>query len=204
MTVDMERFERAVARFDAANLEDPNTEIADGQTYPKELLYARRMSEMLQRFAPDAAEPLRLAVRSQHIKRWTIPRAEYPMTSVGYKQWRQRLMRFHADTAAEILREVGYDEETIARVESLLQKKGLKTDPQTQALEDVIGLVFLECYLEDFVAKHGNYDETKVADILRKTWQKMSARGREAALGSIKLPKRLVPLIEKAVVSDSP
>lgn len=199
MISDAERFERALARFDAENAQDPNSESADGKTYPKELLYAQRMSAMLQRFAPGASEALRLAVRSQHIKRWTIARAAYPMTSAGYKQWRQRLMKVHAELAGAILREVGYDEETIGRVESLLQKKGLKTNPETQALEDVIGLVFLESYLDDFVTKHSGYDEAKICDIVSKTWQKMSAAGRQAALSSIALPAHLVPLVQKAV-----
>lgn len=199
MISDAERFERALARFDAENAQDPNSELTDGKTCPKELLYAQRMSAMLQRFAPGASEALRLAVRSQHIRRWTIARAEYPMTSAGYKQWRQRLMKFHAELAGAILREVGYDEETIGRVESLLQKKGLKTNPETQALEDVIGLVFLESYLDDFVAKHSGYDEAKICDIVGKTWQKMSAAGRQAALSTIALPAHLVPLVQKAV-----
>ena len=199
MISDMERFNRAIARFDEANAQDPNTESAGGKAYPKELLYAQRMSAMLERFAPDASETLRLAVHGQHIQRWKIPRSEYAMNPGGYKQWRQQLMKFHAQLAGEILREVGYDEETIGRVGSLLQKKGLKVNPETQILEDVINLVFLENYLADFVARHGEYDEAKFIDILRKTWTKMSAQGHEAALSLIELPADLVPVIQKAV-----
>jgi hypothetical protein len=157
------------------------------------------MSAMLERFMPDASEALRLAVRCQHVQRWKIPRAEYPMTPVGYKQWRQQLQKMHAEIAGGILREVGYDDETIARVQSLLRKEKLKVNPETQALEDVVDLVFLESYLADFVKSHSHYDEAKMIDILRKTWQKMSVRGREAALTKITLPQDLVPVILKAV-----
>jgi hypothetical protein len=157
------------------------------------------MSAMLERYAPHASEAVRLAARCQHIRRWEIPRAAYPMTRQGYKEWRTRLMRFHADLAGAILREVGYDEAMVARVQSLVRKEGLKVNPETQLLEDVIALVFLESYLGDFVARHGDYDEAKFIDILRKTWQKMSAQGRAAALRLITLPPELAAVVRKAV-----
>jgi hypothetical protein len=157
------------------------------------------MSEMLERFAPAASEAVRLAVRCQHIRRWEIPRDSYPRTPAGYKAWRTRLMDVHADTAAAILRETGYGEEAIARVRSLLRKERLKRDPETQLLEDVIGLVFLEHYLAAFVAGHPEYDEGKFADILGKTWLKMSPRGREAALAIARIPATLRPAVERAV-----
>ena len=199
MITDTERFNRAIARFDAANAQDPNREPANGKEYPKELLYAERMSAMLDRFAPNAPETLRLAVRSQHIQRWTIPRSEYPKTPQGYKQWRTRLMEFHAETAGAILRDCGYDDDMTGRVQALLKKKGLKINPETQILEDVIDLVFLESYLVDFVAGHDEYDEAKWIDILRKTSEKMSARGRAAVLTLITLPKHLSPLVHEAM-----
>ncbi len=203
MIADPDRFNRALARFDEANAADPNTEIVDGQAQPKELLYAQRMSAMLERYAPYASEAVRLAARCQHIRRWEIPRASYSMTRQGYKEWRTRLMRFHAEVAGAILREVGYDEAMVARVQSLVRKEGLKTNPETQLLEDVIALVFLESYLGDFVARHGDYDEAKFIDILRKTWQKMSAQGRAAALRLVTLPPELAAVVRKAV-GDQP
>ena len=193
-----DRFERAIARVDAANAEDPNREFADGRAQPKELLYAQRLSAMLKRFAPNASEALRLSARCQHIQRWKIPRANYPQTPAGYKQWRSQLQKFHAETSAHILRECGYDEHTVARVESLLRKEKLKLDPEVQALEDVVDLVFLENYLENFVAGHAEYDEAKWIDILKKTWFKMSPHGRKAALSIIRLPAKLLPVIRKA------
>lgn len=202
MTAEMDRFLRALERFDAANSEDPNRTLADGREQAKELLYGRRLSAMLERFAPEAPEALRLAVRCQHIQRWQIPRGTYPRTPLGYQQWRMHLMKFHAETAGGILREVGYDEAMIERVKSLLRKERLKRDPDCQALEDVVNLVFLESYLADFVASHPDYDEAKFADILKKTWKKMSPRGHQAALSAIKLPEQLLPVIRSAVLPD--
>lgn len=199
MIADTKRFENAIAAFDAVNAQDPNKVTADGREHPKELLYAQRMSDMQRRFAQDASEAVQLAVRAQHIKRWAIPRSEYPMTPHGYKQWRTRLYKFHADLAADILRETGYDEETIARVHAIVRKEALKLNPETQMMEDIVDLVFLEHYLEEFVVKYSHYEEEKMLDILRKTWKKMSPRGHEAALNLIKLPEALAPVVLKAV-----
>ena len=198
MITDPQRFQRAIERFDAANAEDPNRELADGREQPKELLYAQRLSAMLERFAPEASEALRLAVRCQHIRRWTMPRTDFPVGAAGYKQWRTKLQQFHAETAAGMLRDAGYGEDTSRRVRALLRKEKLKLDAEVQTLEDVVDLVFLENYLEDFVAKHPEYDEAKWIDILKKTWFKMSPRGRSAALSMIRLPEKLVPLIRRA------
>jgi hypothetical protein len=200
MTARPDRLAAAIAAFDAANAEDPRRERdAAGVERPRELAYAQRMSEMLERFAPDAPEAVRLAARCQHIRRWEIPRESYPRTPEGYQAWRARLMDFHAETAAGVLHAVGYEEAIVARVGSLLRKERLKRDPETQLLEDVIGLVFLEHYLEGFVAEHPDYDEAKLAEILRKTWRKMSPRGREAALTLARIPERLRPAVERAV-----
>ena len=193
------RFTAAIAQFDAANAQDPNHETVDGVPRPKELVYAERMRSMLARFVPDAPEALELAARCQHIERWKIPRSEYPMTRAGYQQWRGRLRDFHASRAGGILRDVGYDEPTISRVRALIRKERLKSDPDVQALEDVVALVFLESYLEDFVATHADYDEAKLVDILQKTARKMSARGRAAALSDIAPPAAVQPVIRKAL-----
>jgi len=193
-------FQAAIAAFDQANSEDPNKEMADGREYPKELLYAMRMSEMLERYAPEASEAVALAVRAQHIQRWKTPRSNYPMDKQGYLQWRTGLYKFHADTAGDIMKRTGYDDEMIARVKKIVGKKGLKVNPETQQMEDVVDLVFLEHYLSGFAAQHPEYDEAKWIPIIRKTWEKMSKRAHEFALsGKIRLPEALVPLILKAV-----
>ena len=190
----MSRLQQAFERFDAANADDPRSESVDGVAQPKELVYAQRMTERLDRFAPDASVPLRLAARCQHIRRWIIPRMDYPSGRAGYRQWRTELSGYHAQTAAGILRDVGYNEATVARVETLLRKEGLKTDPEVQSLEDVVCLVFLEHYLGDFASEH---EDAKLVDILRKTWRKMSNRGRAEAL-MIDLPPDLRALVGKA------
>lgn len=190
-----DRFQRAIERFDAINAEDPNVETVDGVPHAKELLYARRMTEWLDRLLPDASEALRLAARCQHIRRWHIPRMSYPMERQGYHRWRTELGKYHAETAGQVLREVGYDAGTIARVQSLLRKERLKADSETQSLEDVICLVFLEYYFEPFSEQQ---EEQKLIGILRRTWAKMSPRGQAAALAlSLRPEKR--KLIEKAL-----
>jgi hypothetical protein len=201
MTIsDTARFERAIALFDAANAEDPNTEIADGKTVPKELLYAQRMTEMQQRFAPDASEAVRLACRAQHIQRWKTPRKDYPMTPEGYQAWRTGLYKFHAETAGKLMKEAGYDDEMIERVKKVVGKRGLKVNAETQMMEDVVDLVFIEHYMLGFAQAKADYTEEKWLDIIRKTWKKMSDAGHAFAVsGKVKLPEPLVPLILKAV-----
>lgn len=201
---DRARFERALARIDAANAEDPNRENLDGPARPRELVYSERLTAMLERFAPDASETLRLAARAQHIQRWKIPRTDYPMDRIGYLQWRKRLYKFHAQLAGDILRDVGYDDATIGAVATLLKKEGVKSNPDGQALEDIVDLVFLESYLADFVAKHGEYDIAKFTDILAKTAKKMSPRGREAAVTLIRVPQSLAPLVERVMRAPDP
>jgi hypothetical protein len=197
-----DRFNAAIAAFDGANSADPNLERDGGVEHPKELVYARRMSMMLERFAPDAPEAVRLAVRCQHIRRWEIPRDQFPKTPEGYRAWRKKLMDLHAEAAGRILRDAGYDEETVSHVQALVRKERLKRDPDAQLVEDVVDLVFLEHYLERFVAEHPEYDEAKFADILKKTWAKMSERGRDAALTLVKLPAALKPVVLRAVAGS--
>ena len=195
-----ERYQAAIAAFDQANAEDPNKEMADGKEYPKELLYAERMSEMQERYAPEASEAVKLAVRAQHIQRRKIPRSDYQMNRQGYLQWRTGLYKFHAETAGRIMQEVGYDDAMVERVKTIVSKKGLKVNPETQLMEDVADLVFIEHYMAGFAVQHPEYDEAKWIQIIRKTWQKMSPRAHEFALaGKIKLPETLVPLILKAI-----
>jgi len=196
LIADQKRFAATLAAFDVANAEDPNLD--EGQ--PKELLYAQRMSAMLARFAPNASEVARLAVRAQHIQRWQTPRASYPMDRQGYLQWRTGLYKFHAETAGRIMADNGYDAETIDQVKAAVGKKALKVNPDTQLLEDITDLVFLEHYLAGFAARHPDYDEAKWIEIIRKTWQKMSQQARDFVLaGKVSLPETARPLVLKAV-----
>lgn len=204
MTTGSQRFDRAIALFDAANAEDPRADTgSDGQAVPRELLYAQRMTDMIARFAPDASEVARLAVRAQHIQRWKVPRDRYPMDRDGYFQWRTGLYRFHAETAGRLMKEAGYDDETIDRVKQAVGKRGLKVNADTQLLEDVADLVFVEHYMLGFAGQKPDYSEEKWLEIIRKTWKKMSPTAREFVLaGKIALPEPLKPLIVKAVAGN--
>ncbi|MBT3204062.1 MAG: DUF4202 domain-containing protein [Gammaproteobacteria bacterium] len=197
----MSLLEKTISQIDAANVEDPNmVKDENGKEWPKELLYSVRMTDMLDRYRPDADDVAKISMRGQHIQRWTSDRKTFPMNRQGYLQWRTQLYKFHANTTATIMQQVGYDEESIERVKKSVGKRGIKVNPDTQLLEDVTDLVFLEHYMLAFAERHPEYDEDKWLDIIRKTWQKMSSAGQQFALeGNIKFPESLVPLIQKAV-----
>jgi hypothetical protein len=184
-----------IAGIDAANARDPNTVEAGGQHQAAELVYGRRMSEALSRLAPDASTHLKLAVRGQHIERWTSPRKSYPEGRAGYLQWRQDLKDFHARRVGEIMQAAGYGADDIARVGALVRKERLKRDPEAQTLEDAACIVFLEFYVGAFMQKT---DDDKIAGILAKTWRKMSSRGHEHAQ-RLALPPRLLALLERGL-----
>lgn len=192
----MGNYQLAVKKIDEANSRDPNRVMVEGKEFPKELIYAQRMTEWLEKLDYDASEALRLAARCQHIERWTIPRDDYPMTRPGYLKWRNDLKQYHADRAGEILRDTGYSDALIEKVQRLVMKKGLKTDPEAQTLEDVACLVFLSHYFEEFSKNHS---EDKLLRIIKKTWRKMSDQGREEAL-KIDLSDSARSLMEKAVM----
>lgn len=190
------RFTRTIAAFDQANANDPRQEPDEnGIPVAYEVLYARRMSDALLRFCPQASEALQLAARSQHIERWLLPRDHYPMDRKGYLQWRSELKLRHAARAGEIMLTEGYDAAMCERVAALLKKEKLKSDEESQTLEDVICLVFLQYYFAEFAKVH---DEAKLIDILQKTWRKMSEAGHQAAL-SLPLPDEQKTLIAKAL-----
>lgn len=191
----IDKLQIAFQLFDQANAKDPNIEIVDGKANPKELLYAVRMTEKLNAFAPDASEALQLTARCQHICRWEIPRDTYEMNREGYLRWRQELKKFHAEKARTILQEVDYSQELIEKVAFLLEKKQLKKNEDTQTLEDVICLVFLEHYFEPFAKKH---EEDKTISVLQKTWKKMSEKGHNAAL-RLPLSESSLKLVTKAI-----
>ncbi|HLL91235.1 MAG TPA: DUF4202 domain-containing protein [Tepidisphaeraceae bacterium] len=191
-----ERFQTAIQALDAANAADPER-VPDerGDPVPGEVLYARRMTAWLAKLYPDSPEALRLAARAQHVRRWEVPRHTFPADRIGYLKWRTTLYGHHADVADRVLRSVGYDDATIARVRSLLKKERIKSDPDGQALEDVICLVFLETEFADFAAKH---DEAKVVNIVRRTWAKMSPVGQASAL-NLPLPPEAARLVQVAL-----
>ena len=152
---------------------------ADGGEHPAELIYSKRMSETLARVYPQASEELQLAIRAQHLKRWTAPRDDFPMDRKGYHAWRNAAKVMHAEEAGELLSKVGFEADKITRVQMLIRKEHIKRDEEAQAVEDVASLVFLEHYFSAFAMKH---DHDKLVRIVRKTWGKMSETGQAAAL----------------------
>lgn len=195
MTDPENRLTEAFRLFDKSNEQDPNTEVINGQSMPKEVVYAKRMTDCLNTVAPNASEALQLAARCQHIQRWVIPRKNYPMDIQGYNKWRNTLKKHHSQVAGEILQQVGYNSETIERVQFLVQKRQLKIDPEVQLLEDVICLVFIKYYFLDFARQH---PEEKVIDIVQKTWRKITPAGQELAL-QLQLPEDALTIIQKAL-----
>jgi hypothetical protein len=174
-----EKFTAALRRFDEENSRDPNRETAAGIAYPRELLYAQRLTAWVLRLCPDASEELRLAARCQHLRRWESPREKYPMTRAGYLKWRADLKKFHAEKSGEILREVGYDDGTIRRVQDLNLKKNFPADANARTLEDALCLVFLEFQFAALAAKS---DDDKMINALQKSWAKMTETARTEAL----------------------
>lgn len=197
------RLEALLAAIDRENAQDPVTEPdGHGGEAPRALLYGRRMSETLAGFRPDAGELLRAAVRAQHIRRWDIPRSDYPEGRQGYHRWRRDLAAYHARLTGELMAGLGYDAPEIERVGTLLRKEGLKSDPEVQTLEDVACLVFLRHYLADFAeGTAAHYDQAKHLHILRRTWAKMSDQGRAAAL-RLDLPSPVRALVEQAIAGE--
>jgi len=181
MAADTERLRKAFAAIDAANSLDPKSVVVDGVARPANLVYGLRMSAELERFAPDASEALQIAARGQHIERWIIPRSQYPMDRPGYHRWRLALRDHHAERLSGLLANLSYDKTAIARVASIVRKERPKEDGEVQTLEDVICIVFVKYELEGFAVRYAD-DDTKLADILAKTWRKMSERGHQAVL----------------------
>jgi len=192
---DAGRYAAALRRFDGENARDPNHETADGVGQPRELLYAQRLSEWVLRLCPSASESLRLAARCQHLCRWEIPRQSYPMTRAGYLQWRATLKKFHAQKAGDVLRELGYPDDIVRRVQDLNLKKNFPHDPETRVLEDALCLVFLQYQFAELAAKTA---EDKTINALQKSWQKMTAAARIEAL-KLKFSERERALLERAL-----
>ena len=192
---DAKRFEMALRRFDEENSRDPNTEIVNDVPRQRELVHAQWLTDWVLKLCPNASEELRLAARCQHLCRWTIARGSYLMTRAGYLKWRADLKIFHAEKAGEILREVGYPAETIAKVQALNLKKNFPRDPECRVLEDALCLVFLERQLADLARKS---TEDKVINALQKSWQKMTDAARTEALKLNYTPEEKA-LIERAL-----
>lgn len=200
------QYTKALEAIDFAHAQDPTqtttttTATANGEeeTLPNELHYANQMTSYLTKHTPSASPILQIAVRAQHLRRWEVPRNTYPATKAGYFSWRTGLGRRQAEIARGMCLESGMSEDEADRVAALVRKEDLRRDAETQVLEDVACLVFLDGGLEEF-EKGFDGGEEKVVSILRKTWGKMSERGRELALGIGKGRLRVGELVSRAL-----
>jgi hypothetical protein len=195
--VDAERLAAAVAAIDAANADDPSTIEVHGEVRPKELAHAELMSAWVLRLDPTATEAQLLAARAHHLRRWTLPRSSYPEGRAGYLRWRTALRKQHAEEVAAILDDLGYDGATVARVQQIVRKEGLGTDPQVQVHEDALCLVFLETQLAATVDRLG---DDKMVDVIAKTVAKMSPAGL-ALVGELPMRPGDAALVERALAA---
>jgi hypothetical protein len=163
------RFDRAIVAIDAANADSPTG---------VELDHAVRVTEWVRRLRPDAGEALLLAARAHHIKRWSVPRSTYPDGRAGYLKWRRDLHELHAREVAAILGDVGYEDDLVARVQDIVRKRQLATDPDVQALEDALCLVFIQTQYDELA---GRLEPEKMDAVVRKTLAKMTDQGRALA-----------------------
>lgn len=194
----MPAFDATIAAIDAANADDPRR--VDGRAF--EIVYAERMSARLAALYPQASDLLKIAARAQHLRRWEIARGAYEEGRRGYNDWRRACRIHHAQLVGDIMRAQGYDDDAIAHVGALIRKEQLKKDPESQALENVVAVVFLEHYFDEFLEKYAGYDDAKLIDILGKTLCKMSPKGHAAAL-ALPLPERGRRLVEAAVAREA-
>ena len=179
---------QAIELINKALKEDPKGEA---------ILYSEQCFEWLKKIKLDYTEAQELAARCQHFRRWEIPRSEFPMDKKGYHQWRIKLYTYQAEKAAELLSEIGYSTEVIDEVKSMIAKKDLRKDSNSQLIEDVACLVFLENYIQPFSATK-DYSEEKWIKIIQKTWGKMSEKAHKFAL-QINYPAPILNLIQKAL-----
>jgi hypothetical protein len=190
----------ALKAIDEANKADPNQEQVDGESLPKEYAYSLHMTRWLFELESQPSPRMQVACRAQHIERWTMPRSEYAEGRKAYYQWRQACGRMHGRRAAEIMAECGFPADECERVEIILTKRELRQDDDTQLLEDVACMVFLERYFADFYEQNVDYDREKWLRIVRRTWGKMSPRGHEAALKLAEgMPAHLLGLLQEAL-----
>jgi hypothetical protein len=182
MTARRKRLAAVLRDIDAANAEDPRTLVVGGTRRAYEIVYSDRMSERLAKMYPGASELLQIAARAQHIRRWDNPRSSYPEGRNGYNDWRRACREHHAELISVILTRHSYAVADIAHVAKLIKKEQLKKDRESQALENVVDVVFVEHYIEEFLAKYSGYDEDKLVDIVGKILRRMSPKGHAEVL----------------------
>lgn len=189
-----DRFIAALCAIDTANADDPS----DVHGTPLALFEGQRAHQWVVQLEPFASEPLQLAARAHHLRRWVVPRASYPEGRAAYLRWRRDQKLRHAEELSLILTDVGYDVATIERAKAIVAKHGLGTDDEVQLFEDAVALTFLESQVVSTRERLG--DDDKMVGVLAKTLTKMSPRGRDAA-GTVTFDDDVAGLITRAVDS---
>lgn len=193
------QLESVLSAIDEINRKDTARTLVNGTEHPKELLYGQRMSACLAQYWPQASELLQIAVRAQHIKRWHLKRTEFEQGKAGYYQWRIALGKFHAELTATIMQEHGYSQVQAEQAASIIRKEQLKSNTESQTLEDVACLVFLSHYFDEFASKYlAQNNEAKIIRIVQLTWKKMSEDAHNIAL-KLTLPEHLAAIVSKAL-----
>ncbi len=188
------RLSAALAAIDEANADDPHTIVVDGVVRPKEQAHAELMTDWVQRLDPGAGDAQMVAARAHHLRRWVVPRSDFPEGRAGYLRWRAAQSRRQAADVAGIVTAAGYDEVFAADVSAIVAKKGLGTDPRVQTHEDALCLVFLQTQFEALAAKLG---DDHMTGVLAKTLDKMSPAARDIAR-SLPLSPRAAALLDAA------
>ena len=173
-----DRLAAALAAIDEANADDPHTIVVDGEVRPKEQAHAELMTEWVRRLDPDADDAQLVAARAHHLRRWALPRSDYPEGRAGYLRWRTAQGKRHAAEVAEIAAAAGYDEAFADDVAAIVAKRNLRNDARVQTHEDALCLVFLQTQFDALADQLG---DDHIVEVLAKTLVKMSAAGRAAA-----------------------
>jgi hypothetical protein len=170
-------YEAAVAAIDAANADDPTYVHVRGVDQPLALAHGRLAAEWVATLHPDAPDALLLAARAHHLRRWELPRTQYQPGRAGYLRWKRDQRQRHSRDVALLLVVAGYPQLDIERVQALVRRDDLASDPGAQAVEDAACLVFIETQLADVSTK---LDHDHLVDVIRKTARKMSPGALEA------------------------
>ena len=191
------RLSGAIAAIDAANAADPTRIVIDGVELPKELAHADVVERWVSTLDPSADELQILAARAHHLRRWVVPRTDYPEGRSGYLRWRADHKKRQAAEVGEILAANGYEPAEIDRVATIVAKRGLGTDPQVQVHEDALCLAFIELQFDELAQQLG---DDHMVEVVRKTIRKMSPSG-IAAASSIDLTEHGRSILAAAAAS---
>lgn len=167
----------AIEAIDTANAGDPTVVTVRGADHPLAQIHGVLAHEWVLHLHPDADDTWLLAARAHHLRRWELPRSDYDAGKAGYLRWKRDQRQRHARDVAVLLAPLGFDDAAIERVQALVRRDQLASDPGSQAIEDAACLAFVETQLADVATK---LDRAHLIDVLRKTARKMTPAGAAA------------------------